>query len=245
MTDFGFQGTRFNSRERINFNYKLLKRLSLEKVDQIPLFNKLPDLLRRDIDARIRLRKCNKNSIPFDEESTSKYFYFIVSGKLKVYQTHPDTGREFTIFLLKENDIFDVFTLMDDEKHPVETLAFETLSLFAIDLTYMKELMHRHSSILKGILPHVGKRLRILENTAVNFAIADTSVRLAKIILENYHENFQISHDELAKLVGTTRAVVNRHLQEIKALGIIDIQRKRILIKKKDQLEKIVQMLKF
>ena len=39
-------------------------------------------------------------------------FYFIVSGKLKVFKSNPDTGREHTVFVLSDGDVFDVLSLL-------------------------------------------------------------------------------------------------------------------------------------
>ena len=37
-------------------------------------------------------------------------FHIIISGRLKVFQTDKETGREFTLFLLIQNQFFDVIS---------------------------------------------------------------------------------------------------------------------------------------
>lgn len=38
--------------------------------------------------------------------------HFIISGKLKEYQINPNSGREHTIFILSQGDVFDMLRLI-------------------------------------------------------------------------------------------------------------------------------------
>lgn len=51
---------------------------------------------------------------PFESEDTLRYFYFIMSGKIKISQLNLETLKEQTIHLLTRGDMFDVVTLPDD-----------------------------------------------------------------------------------------------------------------------------------
>jgi CRP/FNR family cyclic AMP-dependent transcriptional regulator len=43
----------------------------------------------------------------------STTFHFIVSGRLKVFKSNPDTSREHTVFVLSNGDVFDILSLLD------------------------------------------------------------------------------------------------------------------------------------
>ncbi|MGB5654314.1 MAG: cyclic nucleotide-binding domain-containing protein, partial [Robiginitalea sp.] len=49
----------------------------------------------------------------------SSTFHLIVSGRLKVFKSNPDSGREHTVFVLSEGDVFDVLSLLDTKPHDV------------------------------------------------------------------------------------------------------------------------------
>lgn len=53
-------------------------------------------------------------------------FHFIVSGRLKVYKSIPDTGREHTVFVLSKGDVFDVLSLLDIERNDAYWEALDT-----------------------------------------------------------------------------------------------------------------------
>ncbi|MBP9612858.1 MAG: winged helix-turn-helix domain-containing protein, partial [Sulfurospirillum sp.] len=73
-----------------------------------------------------------------------------------------------------------------------------------------------------------------------DLSLYDTTTRLVKLIARNIEQEDgkqtlklinNLSHEELANLIGTVRKVLNRNLQALKKEGLIDIKRKEIYIK--------------
>ena len=102
----------------------------------------------------------------------------------------------------------------------------------------MRLLIETNPSLNKNILLYLGKRMLFLEKSVTDMSLHNTIVRLSKLLLNNINKQSHklelinnLSNDEIASLIGTTRAVVNRHLQELKKCGAIDINHKQIDIK--------------
>ena len=90
----------------------------------------------------------------------------------------------------------------------------------------------------QNILSYLGKRIRQLEHAKTDISLYTALVRLAQLLLQNidvHSQELNIIHDlpnaEIASLIGTTGAVLNRHLQELKKCGAISLQRREIVIK--------------
>lgn len=75
---------------------------------------------------------------------------------------------------------------------------------------------------------------------ASDLSLYDTTTRLVKLIAKNIEKQGDkqtlklinnLSHEELASLIGTVRKVLNRNLQSLKKQGLIDVKRKEIFIK--------------
>lgn len=81
-------------------------------------------------------------------------------------------------------------------------------------------------------MPYLANQMRITEAKLTNNVLADIPTRLARLFMSNCNEAKRLekindfSHDEIANMIGSTRAVVNRHLQQFKNEGIIRVQRK-------------------
>ena len=177
------------------------------------------------------------------KQRTSNFFHFIISGRLKVYQIDVNTGREFTFFLLKKNDAFDTLCLLDGNEHDVYYETLDRVVLLSLPMARMRKWFLEHPEINKNLLPYLSHQMRTLETYASNVTLIDISTRLARLILSNINEESQelelindLSNEELANLIGSTRAVVNRHLQEFKNDGIISLGRKKVQIKDLDLL---------
>lgn len=165
-------------------------------------------------------------------------FYILISGRLKIYQTDPSTAREFTLFLLTKNDVFDILSLLDETDHQVYYEALDELVMLAIPISKMRNWLKLHPEMNKPLLLYMAKQMRALEEYASNITLIDISTRLAKLILNNVNSESKklekindLSNEELANLIGSTRAVVNRHIQSFKSDGILQVGRKKVEIK--------------
>ena len=165
-------------------------------------------------------------------------FYFIVSGRLKVYKSNPDTGREHTVFVLADGDVFDVLSLLDTKPQDVYWEALDQLVVLKIPMDEMQSWINEYPIMHKAILYYLGERMRQLMDVATDVTLHSTLVRLATLLLKNINGKTRklqlinnLPNDEIAGLIGTTRSVVSRHIQELKRCGAISVSRKKINVK--------------
>lgn len=181
-------------------------------------------------------RWVSKNFKSSLEVSTT--FHFIISGRLKVFKSNPDTGREHTVFVLSNGDVFDVLSLLDAKPHDVYWEALDVLEVLKIPMDQMRLWINKYPIIHKAILYYLGERMRQLMDVATDVTLHSTLVRLATLLLKNVNGETQqlelinnLPNDEIAGLIGTTRSVVSRHIQELKRCGAITVSRKKINVK--------------
>jgi len=162
-------------------------------------------------------------------------FHIIISGRLKMFKTDRETGREFTMFLLSKSDFFDVISLIEDCNHKIYYESLEEVRMLSTPTITMRQWFKKYSVLNQRLLPYIGKQLLSLEEYAVNHTLLEIPARLASLILKNLNPESKklefindLSNEEIANLIGSTRAVVNRHLQEFKNEGILKIGRKKV-----------------
>ncbi|HSP11922.1 MAG TPA: Crp/Fnr family transcriptional regulator [Salegentibacter sp.] len=179
-----------------------------------------------------------KHTCNISKSPTLYRFYVIASGRVKIYRVDPETAREFTMFILQKNDVFDILCLLEKCEHRVFYESLDEVVLLSVRIETMRDWIRKYPQINKSLLPYMGKQIRVLEDYTSNVVLADISSRLAKLILTHINQKSKklelindLSNDELANLIGTTRAVVNRHLQQFKKDGILKISRKKVEIK--------------
>ena len=178
----------------------------------------------------------------------SSTFHFIVSGRLKVYKSNPDTGREHTVFVLSNGDVFDVLSLLDSKPHDVYWEALDTLEILKISMDEMRHWINEFPEIHKSILYYLGHRMQQLMDVATDVTLHSTLVRLAGLLLKNINGETRklelinnLPNEEIAGLIGTTRAVVSRLIQELKRVGAISVSRRQINLKNLELLLSIAE----
>jgi CRP/FNR family transcriptional regulator len=177
--------------------------------------------------------KSFKNSL-----EVASTFHFIVSGRLKVFKSNPETGREHTVFVLSDGDVFDVLSLLDTKPHDVYWEALDVLEVLKIPMEQMRFWINEYPVMHKAILYYLGARMKQLMDVATDVTLHSTLVRLAALLLKNINGETRklelinnLPNDEIAGLIGTTRSVVSRHIQELKRFGAISVSRKKINVK--------------
>lgn len=205
-----------------------------------PLFSDLDEKTIQNMLLHFHRETWMKNSPAMDSGQTLERFYVLISGRMKVSQIHPDTGRELTIFLLGPGDAFDVICLLDHKEHNVVTTAIDDLELISAPLNEAREWIKRHPEFNRSFLPYLGKQIRNLEELASDLTLHDTWTRLTKLIVRHIDCDqprkkltliSDLSHEELANMIGSVRVVVNRHMQTLKKNGILETSRKHYEIK--------------
>lgn len=205
----------------------------LSKLRENPLFKNLDNDTIVSLMDCFSLKKWKKNTVFFHADQTLFKFFIIISGRMKMYQIDSENGREFTVFLLAQNDMFDVISLLDGQKHSMNLETLDDVEVLVAPIDKMREWIETHPMINKTLLPYLAKQMRILETNLTDNVLSDIPTRLAKLILSNVDETSHqlqlindLPHYEIANLIGSTRAVVNRHIQNFKKSGILDIHRK-------------------
>ena len=155
-----------------------------------------------------------------------------------MYQVDEINGKELTLFLLTQNDVFDLYCLLDGSKHNVYYECLDDAKVLAAPMEDIRKWLKDNPEHYQQILPYAGKQLRMLEDFVSDITFADISTRLLRLLVKNVNhksQNLELIDDlpnkEIANLIGSTRAVVNRHLQKLKQLGSIKISRKKMEVK--------------
>ncbi|WP_051238743.1 Crp/Fnr family transcriptional regulator [Gaetbulibacter saemankumensis] len=214
-----------------DYLFQILKRNSL--FSEISEDN-LRVLIKSSILNNLPKRTCILNA-----SKTNCHFHIILAGRVKVYYFNDLKDRKITLFLLTKNDVFDVHNLLQlpDHSKPVFYETLDKTDLICIPTLILREWMLKNPCFYKSLLLYTTTKLKALEEYVAYSSTDDTSTKLARLLLNNLncstnkieHIN-NLPHKELAQLIGTTRAVINREIQQFKREGIINIKHKNIEI---------------
>jgi len=220
---------------------------SLRIMTKSPIFKGVSKEVLEKILASLSLKSWQKNAVIFPEHN-QEWFHIIAKGRLEVSKINVDTGREVTIFIYSEGDIFDLLSILQSRKHDVLYTVLEDMECLVAPMSLAREWLFSYPELNKNFLPYLGKHLYELESMATDLALHDTTTRLVKLILRSTDKSSErnsyypvklidnLSHEQIAKMIGSVRSVVNRSIQKLKREGMVSTKRNSIIV---EDLEKL------
>ncbi len=218
---------------------------------QLDSFGGISEQLRQEIETVGKIISFDKQDTLFDVDELKKSFFFFLSGKVKVFDMNINSGKEQTLYLLGRGDMLDTVILLDGKDHNMMYEILESGKALKVPISKVREWMYQYPMFGEIILKYVATQLRSVEELAIDLTLLDTKERLIKLIIKSIEKSRQtgqnilenLSHAEIAKLIGTVRHVVDRHIKQLKSEGIIEAKRRKIALKDmeklKDKLENI------
>ncbi|WP_052746174.1 Crp/Fnr family transcriptional regulator [Sulfurovum lithotrophicum] len=201
-------------------------------------FSGLDEMTVSEISRHTRRIMFKKGETLFTQGELIRYFYVVIRGKIKSYQLNLNNAKEQTIFIFREGDMFDTIVLLDGKEHDVMYEALEESEVLQMPIEFVRELISTNKEFNSKFFPYLARQMRQMEELATDLSLFSTSERLIKLLLQNLDPNNLmkynliqgLSHTEIAKLIGTVRHVVERHLKALKADGTIETKNKNIQI---------------
>ncbi len=181
-----------------------------------------------------------KGEDPLSSVDTLKYFYFVISGTIKIYQVDLETAKEQTLYMLSRGDMFDVVSLLDGQPNEYISEVLEDTHLIQLPLSDVQEMILKDPKFRQYFYSYLASKLKSMEELALSLSFYDVYQRVLHLFakfteIKNGKAQLRVienlKHEDIASMVGSVRKVVNRSLQKLKSEGIIDIGRKNIQIK--------------
>jgi CRP/FNR family transcriptional regulator len=176
----------------------------------------------------------------FMEGEPGDAIYFVKKGAIKLFQVLED-GREKILHFVREGEIFAEVLLFQGGPYPATAETLEDTEVGIIRNADMERLLSQHGEMAVKIIKVMSRRLRQAQEHIRDLALKGAYGRLASTLLQLARDygtpredgvtiDLNLSQQELASLIGTSRETVARILSDFKRLGAVGVERQRITI---------------
>ena len=198
----------------------------------------------KDLGKDKKVKAYKKKTEVFAEGDTPGNVYFVKSGNIKIFKSHPD-GKEFITAVCHPNDFFGYEAILENSPYKESAVAMQDSELTLIprkDFLTLLQSPDVSASFISLLCRKVTEKENQLLNLAYNSVRQRTAESLLKVSeLKDTRDNIAISRDDLAKMVGTAPESVIRVLSDFKDEGLIEIDGGKIKILAPAKLEKVIR----
>lgn len=209
------------------------------------IFNKLDDNEKKLIERTITTGKFVKGQIINRSDKECKGLMKIKKGIIRVYVVS-DEGKEITLYRLSEGDycILSASCVLDAILFDVIIEAFEDTIVDILPSSSLNFLKKQNINFENFLLKMTNERFSEVMWTLQSLLFLGLDQRLINFLWDELIKNncleLSYTHEEIAKLIGSSREVVTRMLKHFNQEGIVFLKRGKIIIKDKNLLKNYV-----
>jgi len=219
-----------------------------EVLTHSPLLANLPPEALSKLASAARRRSYRRGEVIFHQGDPGDALHFLTEGRVKVV-LDAETGEEAVIAILGPGECFGELALIDGEPRSatVETLEpVQTVSLARPEfMTFIRE----NPSVAERLLVTLAGMVRRTDESMADLVFLDLEGRLVKKLLELAEAHgrdvdgateieLPMTQEDLAAMIGATRASVNKLLGWYEDRGAIQRRGRRIAIFDADRLRR-------
>ena len=187
----------------------------------------------------------NKNDIIYNEGDHSNYIYLITEGAVKCHKLD-DQGKELTIALYKEDDLFGYTSFTHNLPHKETATAIKNTQLMGISILQLSDILDSNHKVaialidlLTDDLSNTKEQLLQMAYSSVNKKTANTIIQFAEHINRKPQDPIKISRSDLASVAGVATETFIRTLTNFKNDGLIKSEGRNIVVLDLDRLKEI------
>lgn len=218
-----------------NFNlFKELEKESLMVLDKITTMQEIP----------------KAQPIYFAHDPSTSIF-LLKQGRVKLTRTSPE-GKEMIMALINPGEIFGEMSIIEEGDRTDYAIALDNCLICAVSKDDFKSFIDNNPEINSKITKLIGFRLRKYSKQVEDLVFKDATQRVVSFILNLADEQGKkigneifvkpfLTHQDIAELTACSRQTVNAILTDLREKGIINFDRRKLIVSKREELNKILE----
>ena len=216
------------------------------------LFTRLSEQEIEDLESQSLSKKVNRGGSVYIPQDQAEGVFLLVKGRIKICHVTPE-GKQSILSFVEPGELFGELSFLQQSDRGEYAEAIESSLVVFIPRNVFNRVVQRHPSISMHILRLIGLRRTRVERRLKHLLFLSNKDRLIHLLLELVEQYGQraeheialginLSHQDLANLIGSTRESVTLLLGELQTEGLIRTARRRIWVLDLDRLAKSVDV---
>lgn len=206
-----------------------------------PFWSKLTETEKSFIENAVFVEKYNKGMLMHRTEDSCKGLMTVLSGQLRTYILSEE-GREVTLFCVnaKEVCVLSASCLMDTITFDVLIEATEDTEVLVLPTTTLNQIVQQNPYVELFLYKSATEKFSDVMWTIQQILFLKIDQRVAHFLWDEMVQKnsvtLSLTHDEIARYIGSAREVVTKVLKYMVKEGALELKRGTITILDKDLL---------
>ncbi len=220
---------------------KQLMKLTL--ISKLDIFRDLSDNEIEQIEAMVKMIDCKKGHVFFSPDENVEVLYMLKKGKVQIYTINHD-GRRLIVDTLGPGTFFGEMSLTAQSMQEFFAEAVEDSLVCVLGRSDIEALIMYKPIVAIRLLEIVSQRLLLARLRFEETVLQSATIRVCSTLLRLSQDSLLIkmTHQELADTIGLFRETVTTILDELHSSGILELSRRKILIRDRSELKRITEM---
>lgn len=198
-----------------------------------------------EISDSIEMANYSKGKIIYQPDDPGEILFILKRGRVRIYRLSSE-GKELTLTELGPGTIFGEMSLFGQAMYGSFAEAIEDCVICVIDRVRATKMLKEKPMISLRLAEILGRRLLSAENKLESMALRDVPKRIASLLIELFGTDkgsskaYRYTHEDLAKMIGTSRESVTLTLSDFKNKGWISISDHHITLTEPESLEDFI-----
>jgi CRP/FNR family transcriptional regulator/CRP/FNR family cyclic AMP-dependent transcriptional regulator len=213
-----------------------------------PLLANLPPDAHRRLAGVARRRSYRRGEVIFHQGDPGDSLHFLTEGRVKVV-LDAETGEEAVIAILAPGDCFGELSLIDGEPRSATVVTLEPVQTVSLARGDFMTFIRDSPQLAESLMVTLAGMVRKADESMADLVFLDLEGRLVKKLLELAEAHgrdvdgaveieLPMTQEDLAAMIGATRASVNKLLGWYEDHGAIQRRGRRIAIFDKERLRR-------
>lgn len=206
----------------------------VELLGHAPLFSVLHPTDAATLAEKLYPVRYRRGEVIFREGEPAERLFLIERGRVKLTITSPG-GQELLIAVLGRGQLFGELAVIDRGPRAMNARAMEDGCVHALGSDVFWTMLEGHPALSRRLLELMARRLRRADQASQDLIFFDAPTRLARRFLDLAEEHgepvnggevlritVRVTQEEVAQMIGVTRASANRLIGSFAGRGWID-----------------------
>lgn len=209
--------------------------ISLSELEVFPFWQNLSPAEQETIADCAQIRRYKKDELVYSHDQECLGLIKVLSGDIRTFMLS-DEGREVVLYRLKagDTDVLSASCVVKQITFETQMVADSDCEILIVPAVCLADFKENNLHVRCFIFEKLGERFSDVMNQMQRILFTRVDVRLADALKEHIKQSgspeINITHEQLALEINSSREVVSRILKRMEHEGIISLSRGKVIV---------------